>query len=85
MAGSLLLANIAFNNVTSKALRLLNLISCFASRIYALIIVFFSMYTYRYTAEEIEVKVSTFRKMLMDKEGVTQSSAIERDQFGRPM
>ncbi len=43
------------------------------------------MYTYRYTAEEIEVKVSTFRKMLMDKEGVTQSSAIERDQFGRPM
>ena len=23
--------------------------------------------------------------MLMDKEGVTQSSAIERDEFGRPM
>ncbi len=39
----------------------------------------------RYSAEEIDVKVTTFRKMLMDKEGVTQSSAIERDVFGRPM
>ena len=34
---------------------------------------------FRYSPEEIEVKVTTFRKMLMDKEGVTQSSAIERD------
>ncbi len=39
---------------------------------------------YRYSAEEVEVKVSTFRKMLMSKEGVPER-AIERDEYGKPM
>lgn len=41
--------------------------------------------TFRYSKEEIENKVSLFRKMLMDKEGVQESSAVEKDEFGRPM
>mgnify|MGYP006890305732 CR=1 FL=1 len=39
----------------------------------------------RYSKDEIENKVSLFRKMLMDKEGVQESSAVEKDEFGRPM
>ncbi|XP_025092135.1 serine/arginine repetitive matrix protein 2-like isoform X3 [Pomacea canaliculata] len=37
-----------------------------------------------YSAEEITQKVSMFRKMLMDKEGVTESS-MEKDEHGRPL
>ncbi|KAK6189914.1 hypothetical protein SNE40_001882 [Patella caerulea] len=37
-----------------------------------------------YSKEEIEGKVSVFRKMLMEKEGVSDS-AVEKDEFGRPM
>ena len=39
---------------------------------------------YRYTEEEIETKVTTFRKMLMAKEGVSDKS-FETDDQGRPM
>ena len=37
-----------------------------------------------YSAEEIEKKVSMFRKMLMEKEGVSER-VVERDENGRPM
>ncbi|ESO97732.1 hypothetical protein LOTGIDRAFT_152826 [Lottia gigantea] len=37
-----------------------------------------------YSKDEIEGKVSVFRKMLMEKEGVTDS-AVEKDEFGRPI
>ncbi|KAK3587267.1 hypothetical protein CHS0354_034412 [Potamilus streckersoni] len=37
-----------------------------------------------YSKEEIETKVSTFRKMLIDKEGVVEST-VEKDEFGRPL
>ena len=39
----------------------------------------------RYTEEEIERKVSTFRKMLMDKEGVSDKFLVDKDEAGRPM
>ena len=39
----------------------------------------------RYSADEIEKKVSMFRKMLMDKETVSERSGVEKDEFGRPM
>jgi len=38
-----------------------------------------------YSAEEIEQKVTIFRKMLMEKEGVTDKAIIEIDDMGRPM
>lgn len=38
-----------------------------------------------YSAEEIQSKVSVFRKMLMEKEGVSERSAVERDENGRPI
>lgn len=37
-----------------------------------------------YSTEEITQKVSMFRKMLMEKEGVTDSP-LEKDEFGRPV
>ncbi|XP_067651386.1 serine/arginine repetitive matrix protein 2-like isoform X2 [Haliotis asinina] len=37
-----------------------------------------------YSAEEIEGKVSVFRKMLMEKEGVSEV-AVDKDEFGRPV
>jgi len=37
-----------------------------------------------YTQEEIEKKVSIFRKMLMEKEGVSEK-VVERDEDGRPI
>jgi hypothetical protein len=38
----------------------------------------------RYGPEEIEKKVTTFRKMLMQKEDASDR-AIEKDEYGRPM
>lgn len=38
-----------------------------------------------YSAEEIEQKVTIFRKMLMEKEGVTDKPVIETDELGRPI
>ncbi|KAK2169088.1 hypothetical protein LSH36_12g10009 [Paralvinella palmiformis] len=38
-----------------------------------------------YSAEEIEQKVTIFRKMLMEKEGVTDKAIIEIDDMGRPI
>lgn len=40
---------------------------------------------FRYSKDEIDKKVSMFRKMLMDKEGVKDSPTIDKDEFGRPM
>lgn len=37
-----------------------------------------------YNEEEVEKKVSMFRKMLMEKEGVTEK-AVEKDELGRPI
>lgn len=38
-----------------------------------------------YPAEEIESKVSMFRTMLINKEGVSSESTIQKDEFGRPI
>ena len=40
---------------------------------------------FSYSKDEIDSKVTVFRKMLMDKEGVVDSSTVEKDEFGRPM
>jgi len=42
------------------------------------------LFPHRYTADEIEKKVSTFRQMLIDKEGISEK-VIEKDEMGRPM
>ena len=39
---------------------------------------------YRYDLDMIEKKVGLFRKMLMDKEGVTDN-LVEKDEYGRPL
>ena len=41
--------------------------------------------THRYTEKEVANKVNMFRKMLMAKEGVSESSAVDKDEHGRPM
>ena len=43
-----------------------------------------SIFIFSYTGDDIERKVSVFRKMLMDKEGVTESG-VELDESGRPL
>ena len=40
----------------------------------------------RYSKETIETKVTVFRKMLLDKEGVTDNAkSYDLDENGRPM
>ena len=39
----------------------------------------------RYSEKEVANKVNMFRKMLMAKEGVSESSAVDKDEHGRPM
>ena len=39
---------------------------------------------FRYSKDEIERKVTTFRKMLMQKEGVSDKP-VETDESGRPV
>ncbi|KAK3084058.1 hypothetical protein FSP39_007433 [Pinctada imbricata] len=38
-----------------------------------------------YSADEIDQKVTMFRTMLMNKEGVSESSAVDKDETGRPI
>ena len=45
---------------------------------------FWFVHVSSYTADEIEKKVSTFRQMLIDKEGISER-VIEKDENGRPM
>ena len=40
---------------------------------------------FSYSKDEIDSKVTVFRKMLMDKEGVVDASTVDKDEFGRPM
>jgi len=40
---------------------------------------------YRYSDEEIERKVSTFRQMLMEKVQESSADVVEKDETGRPM
>lgn len=38
-----------------------------------------------YSEKEVRDKVNMFRKMLMAKEGVSESTAVDRDEHGRPI
>lgn len=38
-----------------------------------------------YSEKEVTEKVNMFRKMLMAKEGVSDSPTVEKDEFGRPL
>ena len=44
----------------------------------------YSVLVCRYTGDEIEKKVSTFRQMIIDKEVISER-VIEKDETGRPM
>lgn len=47
--------------------------------------IFIDVFLYRYSEKEVTEKVNMFRKMLMAKEGVSDSPTVEKDEFGRPV
>lgn len=47
--------------------------------------IFIDVFLCRYSEKEVTEKVNMFRKMLMAKEGVSDSPTVEKDEFGRPV